>query len=44
MLEINETSAKANFLWQMDTISKYNRCAASKDTLLEIYETLRNTK
>lgn len=37
LLEISDTSAKTNLNWQFDTISKYNRCAQSKDALLQIY-------
>nr|DAS96685.1 MAG TPA: hypothetical protein [Caudoviricetes sp.]DAU27334.1 MAG TPA: hypothetical protein [Caudoviricetes sp.] len=39
--EITELTAKANYLWQVDTISKYNRCALSKDALVNIYNQIR---
>nr|DAR38896.1 MAG TPA: hypothetical protein [Caudoviricetes sp.]DAR92773.1 MAG TPA: hypothetical protein [Caudoviricetes sp.]DAV58282.1 MAG TPA: hypothetical protein [Caudoviricetes sp.] len=40
--EITDLSAKANYLWQFDTITKYNECSASKDALVNVYNTLKD--
>ena len=40
--EIADLSAKTNYLWQFDTISKYNECSASKDALVNVYNTIKD--
>lgn len=40
--EITDLSAKANYLWQFDTITKYNECSSSKDALVNVYNTLKD--
>lgn len=40
--EITDLSAKANYLWQFYTITKYNECSASKDALVNVYNTLKD--
>lgn len=38
LLPLGDASAQSNFLWAMDTIDKYNRCATMKDAVTEIYQ------
>lgn len=35
---LDGTTAQSNYLWAIDTIDKYNRCAAMKDAVTEIYQ------